>query len=66
MTSGYNQFRSNGGKVGRKKGYRKSDDEMRAQYVQEIKLLKKNISLQNIYRITSTSPNTLMKLKRLI
>lgn len=30
MTSGYNQFRAKGGKVGRKVGYRKSDDEMRS------------------------------------
>ena len=66
MTSGYNQFRAKGGKVGRKVGYRKSDDEMRSQYVEEIKLLKKGISLQNTYRITGTSPNTLMKIKRLM
>lgn len=65
MTSGYNQFRAKGGKVGRKVGYRKSDDEM-TQYVEEIKLLKKGISLQNTYRITGTSPNTLMKIKRLM
>lgn len=66
MTSGYNQFRAKGGKVGRKEGYRKSDDEMKAQYVEELKLLKKGISLQLIYKATGTSPNTLMKLKRLM
>ena len=66
MTSGYNQFRAKGGKVGRKRGYRKSDEEMKAQYVEDVKLLKKGISLQNIYKITGTSPNTLMKIKRLI
>lgn len=66
MTSGYNRFRASGGKVGRKEGFRKSDDQMKSQYVEEIKLLKKNISLQNIYRITGTSPNTLIKLKRLL
>ena len=66
MTSGYNQFRAKGGKVGRKQGYRKSDEEMMSQYVEEIKLLKKGISLQNIYRITGTSPNTLMKIKRIM
>ena len=66
MSSGYNQFRAKGGKVGRKQGYRKSDEEMMSQYVEEIKLLKKGISLQNIYRITGTSPNTLMKIKRIM
>ena len=28
MSSGYNHFRSNGGKVGRKEGYKKSDEQM--------------------------------------
>lgn len=63
MESGYNHYRANGGKVGRKNGYRKSDEAMKAQYQEEIKLLKKGLSLNNIYRITGTSPNTLMKLK---
>lgn len=66
MESGYNHFREGGGKVGRKVGYRKTDDQMREEYVEEIKLLRKGISLMNIYRITGTSTNTLLKLKRLI
>ena len=66
MESGYNHFRECGGKVGRKSGYRKTDDQMREEYVEEIKLLRKGISLKNIYRITGTSTNTLLKLKRLI
>lgn len=66
MESGYNHFRECGGKVGRKSGYRKTDDQMKEQYTEEIKLLRKGISLKNIYRITGTSTNTLLKLKRLI
>ncbi|MBR5825061.1 MAG: recombinase family protein [Paludibacteraceae bacterium] len=66
MESGYNHYRSIGGKVGRKAGYRKSDEAMKEQYKEEIKLLRKGLSLQNIYRITSTSPNTLQKLKKII
>lgn len=66
MESGYNHFREGGGKVGRKVGYRKTDDQMREEYVEEIKLLRKGISLMNIYRITRTSTNTLLKLKRLM
>lgn len=66
MESGYNHFRAVGGKVGRKPGYRKSDDVMREQYQEEIKLLRKGLSLNNIYRITHTSPNTLQKLKKII
>ena len=66
MESGYNHFRAVGGKVGRKPGYRKSDDVMREQYQEEIKLLRKGLSLNCIYRITHTSPNTLQKLKKII
>ena len=65
VESGYNNFRSNGGKVGRKEGYRKSDDEMREQYAEEIRLLKKGYSLRNIQKITNTSVNTLRKIKSL-
>lgn len=65
MESGYNHYRSCGGAVGRKKGYRKSVEQMKEQYVEEIKLLKKGISLNNITKITGTSKNTLLKLKSL-
>ena len=41
VESGYKNYRANGGKVGRKEGYRKSDIEMKDQYTEEIKLLKK-------------------------
>lgn len=63
MESGYTHFRDLGGKVGRKAGYRKSDDEMRVQYAEEIKLLKKSYSLRNVSKLTGTSVNTLRKLQ---
>ena len=63
MESGYNHHRANGGSVGRKIGYRKSDEQMKQQYTEEIKLLRKGLSLMNIYRITGTSVNTLRKIK---
>lgn len=66
MSSGYNHFRSNGGKVGRKEGYKKSDEQMREQYSKELSLLKKGLSLRNIQAITGTSVNTLRKLKVII
>lgn len=62
MESGYNHYRSIGGKVGRKKGYRKSQEAMQNQYQQEIKLLRKGLSLRNVQSITGTSINTLRKL----
>lgn len=66
MESGYNHYRQCGGKVGRKEGYRKTEQQMKDQYTEEIKLLRKNISLDNITKITSTSKNTLLKLKKII
>lgn len=65
MESGYNHFRANGGKVGRKEGYRKSVEQMKAEYAEEIRLLKKGISLANVYKITGTSINTLRKVKKI-
>lgn len=66
MESGYNHFRAQGGKVGRKVGYRKTEEQMREQYPKEISLLKKGLSLRNIQAITSTSTNTLRKLKNFL
>ena len=59
--SGYKNYRANGGKVGRKEGYKKSDEAMREQYAEEIRLLRKGISLRNISKITGTSVNTIRK-----
>ena len=66
MSSGYQHFRSNGGKVGRKEGYKKSNEQMKEQYNKELSLLKKGLSLRNIQAITGTSVNTLRKLKVII
>lgn len=62
MDSGYQNFRANGGVVGRKQGYRKSDEAMKEEYAEEIRLLKKGYSLRNVCKLTGTSVNTLRKL----
>lgn len=66
MESGYNNFRNNGGVVGRKTGYRKTSEQMKEEYAEEIRLLKKGYSLRNIAKITTTSVNTLRKLNSMI
>lgn len=66
VSSGYTNYRNQGGKVGRKEGYRKSDEQMKEQYAKEIQLLRKGLSLRNIRAITTTSINTLRKLKTMI
>jgi DNA invertase Pin-like site-specific DNA recombinase len=55
VASGYENYRNAGGKVGRKVGYSKSDEAMKEQYMEEIKLLKKGYSLRNVYKITVIS-----------
>lgn len=66
MESGYNNFRRNGGVVGRKTGYRKTTEQMKEEYAEEIRLLKKGYSLRNIAKITKTSINTIRKINNLI
>lgn len=66
MESGYHHYRQNGGRVGRKVGYRKSEDELRAQYAKEIQLLRKGLSLRNVAAITGISIGTLQKIKKII
>ena len=66
MESGYNHYRSIGGKVGRKVGYQKTDEAMKEQYVEEIKLLKKGYSLRNISKLTGTSINTIRKCRNIL
>lgn len=66
MDSGYNNYRSNGGKVGRKVGYKKSVAEMLEQYAEEVKYIKKGIALRTISKLTGTSVNTISKCKALL
>ena len=61
MESGYANYRNTGGKVGRKEGFRKTTEQMKAEYVEELKLLRKGISLRNVSKITGISVNTLRK-----
>lgn len=63
MASGYEHHRASGGRVGRKKGYRKSKDEYLLTYDREIILLSKGNTLKDVKSITGTSINTLRKLK---
>ncbi|MBD5215514.1 MAG: recombinase family protein [Bacteroidales bacterium] len=66
MESGYKNFIAAGGQVGRKLGYRKDESIFYVEYAEEIRLLKKGISLRNVSKLTGTSINTLRKCKALI
>lgn len=64
MESGYNHYRSNGGVVGRKVGYRKPDEVLLSENAEVVKLLKKGYSLRNISKLTGKSVNTVRKVQQ--
>ena len=66
MNSGYKNFREQGGVVGRKQGYTKSDEQMKQQYSQEIKLLRKGLSLREVSKLTGHSVNTIRKVSHFV
>lgn len=65
VKSGYDVFRSNGGKVGRKEGFKKSDDKILEENRDVIKLLKQGYSVRNIMKITSKSSGTIQKVNKI-
>ena len=63
LDSGRAQYIANGGKLGRKEGYRKTDEEMREQYKGAIALLKKGYSVRAVAKLEDLSHTTVQKLK---
>lgn len=66
MESGYVNYINAGGRVGRKPGYHKTADIMQVEYTEELRLLRKGISLRNVSKLTGTSVNTLRKCRSLL
>lgn len=66
MESGYNNFRNNGGKVGRKEGFSKSVESYKVEYAEELRLLRKGYSLRNIRKITGSSITTIRKVSAIV
>ncbi len=66
MKSGYLRYLKNHGKVGRKKGYRKSDEEILKDYPNVIKYLKKERPIREIMKLTGKSNGTIMKVKKIL
>ena len=64
LNSGRALAKEKGVKFGRKVGSIKSQDKMKEEYSEQIKLLKKGVSVRQVAKLTSTSPTTIMKLKK--
>lgn len=66
LSSGRNKFIDEGGKLGRKVGYRKSNEAFIDENKDVIKFLKQEQSIRNIMKLTGKSSGTIQKVKRLV
>ncbi len=66
IKSGYDSFRNNGGKVGRKEGFRKDDNKLLSEYKDVVKLLKQGFSVRKVMKLTDKSSGTVQKIKRIL
>jgi DNA invertase Pin-like site-specific DNA recombinase len=64
VKSGYECYRKNGGKVGRKEGFRKNEEVLLTEHKDIVKLLKQDLSVRKIMKLTDKSSGTIMKIKK--
>ena len=66
IKSGYDSFRKNGGKVGRKKGFKKDEETLLTEHKDIVKLLKQGYSVRKTMKLTDKSSGTVQKVKKII
>lgn len=66
IKSGYDSYRKNGGKVGRKDGFRKDEEALLIEYKDVVKLLKQGYSVRKTMKLTDKSSGTVQKIKKLL
>lgn len=64
LQSGKAQYIAKGGKVGRKPGYRKPEEEKAEQYSGVLKLLGRNYPVKMISKLEGVSVSTVQRLKK--
>lgn len=64
LNSGRAQYIANGGKLGRKVGYRKDSEQLRDEYKNAIALLRKGYSVRAVAKLEGVSPTTIQKIKK--
>lgn len=65
LNSGRELAKQKGIKFGRKVGSVKSLEKMKEEYKEQIKLLKKGVSVRQVASLTATSPTTIQKIKKI-
>ena len=63
LSSGYRNYKANGGKVGRKKGSIKTTEQKKEEYKEVIQLLKKGYSVRNVAKISNRGISTIQRIK---
>jgi len=66
IKSGYDSFRKNGGKVGRKEGFKKDEETILTEHKDIVKLLKQGYSVRKTMKLTDKSSGTVQKVRKLI
>ncbi|MCA1966378.1 MAG: recombinase family protein [Flavobacterium sp.] len=66
IKSGYESFRKNGGKVGRKEGFKKDEETLLNEHKDIVKLLKQGYSVRKTMKLTDKSSGTVQKIKKMI
>lgn len=66
IASGYNNYRNQGGKVGRKEGFKKGNEVILEENKEVVKLLKQGYSIRKVMKLTDKSSGLVQKVKRLI
>lgn len=66
IKSGYESFRKNGGKVGRKEGFKKDNETLLTEHKDVVKLLKQGYSIRKTMKLTDKSSGTVQKIKKII
>jgi DNA invertase Pin-like site-specific DNA recombinase len=64
IKSGYDSFRKNGGKVGRKNGFIKDKETLLNQHKDVVKYLRQGHSVRNTMKLTGKSSGTVQKIKK--
>ena len=64
LNSGKEKFLAEGGKIGRKEGYRKPDEKLREEYAGVIKQLKKGYPIRMIAKNEGVGISTVQRIKR--
>ena len=66
LQSGRKRYIEKGGKLGRKIGSVKTEEQMKAEYREVIRLLHKEYSIRDVAKLSGKSVSTVQRVKRLL